>query len=327
MAEPHDAQTSPEQLGTVDHHLAYLRLGFSAAQYAALATQAAQHVWSHVDYLATLVEGEAHVRRDRATKSRIRLARFPVIKTLEQFRWDWPTRINRLQVQNHFRLGFIQDKANVIFLGGVGLGKTHLATALGYTACLQGYSVLFASAIAVINTLAAAKSAGRLKVELKKYTKPALLILDELGYLPIDKVGADLLFQVISLRYEQGALIITSNRAFKEWPTIFNHDNTLTSAVLDRLLHHADTIIIEGKSFRMKDQLESYPALPRARRTYAFSLRRASACPCICRIFPQLTPPHAWRISPNRLSYIFTQSLTSITVNRRVGTQEMLKRL
>jgi DNA replication protein len=123
MAEPHDAQTPQEQLGTVDHHLAYLRLGFIAAQYAALATQAAQHAWSHVDYLAKLLEGEAHVRRDRATKSRIRLARFPVIKTLEQFRWDWPTRINRLQVQNHFRLGFIQDKANVIFLGGVGLGK------------------------------------------------------------------------------------------------------------------------------------------------------------------------------------------------------------
>ena len=97
----------------------------------------------------------------------------------------------------------------------------------------------------------------RLKAELKKYTKPALLILDELGYLPIDKTGADLLFQVISLRYEQGALILTSNRAFKEWPTICNHGSTLTSAVLDRLLHHAATIIIEGKSFRMKDQLES----------------------------------------------------------------------
>jgi DNA replication protein DnaC len=165
--------------------------------------------------------------------------------------------MNRLQVQNHFRLAFIQDKANLIFLGGVGLGKTHLATALGSAACLQGYSVLFASAMDVINTLAAAKSAGRLKAELKKYTRPALLILDELGSLPIDKTGADLLFQVIRLRYEQGALILPSNRAFKEWPTIFNQDSTLTSAVLDRLLHHADTIIIEGKSFRMKDQLES----------------------------------------------------------------------
>ena len=136
-------------------------------------------------------------------------------------------------------------------------GKTHLATALGYAACLQGSSVLFASAIDVINTLAAAKNAGRLKAELKKYTKPALLILDELGYLPIDKAGADLLFQVISLRYEQGAIVLTSNRAFKEWPKIFNNDSTLTAAILDRLLHHAETVIIEGKSFRMKDQLES----------------------------------------------------------------------
>ena len=117
--------------------------------------------------------------------------------------------------------------------------------------------MLFASAIDVINTLAAAKSAGRLKAALKQYTKPALLILDELGYLPIDKAGADLLFQVISLRYEQGAIMMTSNRALKEWPKLFNQDSTLTAAILDRLLHHADTVIIEGKSFRMKDQIES----------------------------------------------------------------------
>lgn len=257
MSASQNPQPVTTPSGDVEQHLTYLKLAFIAQHYAPLATQAAQHEWSHVVYLARLMEGEANLRRDRATKSRIRLARFPVIKTLEQFRWDWPTRINRLQVQNHFHLKFIKDKANLILLGGVGLGKTHLATALGYTACLQGYSVLFTSAIDVINTLSAAKSAGRLKAELKKYTKPALLILDELGYLPIDKTGADLLFQVISLRYEQGAIIITSNRAFKEWPVIFNHDSTLTSAVLDRLLHHADTIIIEGKSFRMKDQIES----------------------------------------------------------------------
>ena len=127
---------------------------------------------------------------------------------------------------------------------------------LGYTACLQGYAVLFASAIDVINTLAAAKNAGRLKPELKKYTKPALLILDELGYLPIDKSGADLLFQVISLRYEQGSIMLTSNRAFKEWPRMFNNDRTLTAAILDRLLHHAETVVIEGKSFRMRGQIE-----------------------------------------------------------------------
>jgi DNA replication protein DnaC len=257
MSARNPTQELTPPLRDVEHHLTYLKLPFIAAQYAELATQAVQKEWSHVDYLARLLEGEADFRRDRATNSRIRLARFPVIKTLEQFRWDWPTRINRLQVQNHFHLEFIKAKANLIFLGGVGLGKTHLATALGYTACLQGYSVLFTSAIEVINSLAAARSAGRLKAELKKYTKPALLILDELGYLPIDKAGADLLFQVISLRYEQGAVVITSNRAFKEWPKIFNNDSILTSAILDRLLHHAETVIIEGKSFRMKDQLES----------------------------------------------------------------------
>lgn len=256
MSDSTNTPPTTSLAGDVEHHLSYLKLSFMAQHYAELATQAAQKMWPHVDYLARLLEGEANLRQDRATKSRIRLARFPVLKTLEQFRWDWPTRITRLQVQHHFHLEFIQAKANLLFLGGVGLGKTHLATALGYAACLQGYSVLFASAIDVINTLVAAKNAGRLKAELKKYTKPALLILDELGYLPIDKVGADLLFQVISLRYEQGAIVITSNRAFKDWPKIFNNDSTLTAAILDRLLHHAETIIIEGKSFRMKDQID-----------------------------------------------------------------------
>jgi DNA replication protein DnaC len=180
-----------------------------------------------------------------------------VIKTLDQFNWSWPKKINRMQVKNLFRLQFVADKSNVIFLGGVGLGKSHLAAALGYQACLKGHSVLFATAVDVINTLAAAQAAGRLKQELKKYIRPSLLVLDELGFLPIDKAGADLLFQVISLRYEQGALVITSNRAFKDWVEIFNNDSTLTSAILDRLLHHAETVIIEGMSYRMKDKLES----------------------------------------------------------------------
>ena len=256
MAEHTNLPTLPERLGDVDAHLASRKLPCIAAHSATLAKDAAHKAWSHVDSLATLLEGEADLRRDRATKSRMRLARFPVSKTVEPCRWDWPTRMNRLQGQNHFRLAFLQDTANLLFLGGVGLGKTHWATALGYAACLQGHSVLFASAIDVINTLAAAKSAGRLKPERKKYPKPALLLLDELGSLPIDKTGADLLCQVISLRYEQGAIMVTSNRAFKEWPKIFNHDSTLTSAILDRLLHHADTVIIEGRSFRMKEQLE-----------------------------------------------------------------------
>ncbi len=191
---------------------------------------------------------------------RLKEARFPVLKTLEQFRCDWPKKINRLAVQNLFRLNFIKEKANVIFLGTVGLGKTHLATALGYAACLQGYSVLFANAINVINELSAAQKYGSLKLQFKKYLAPTVLILDEVGYLPIDQHGADLLFQTISQRYERGSIILTTNKAFKQWPSIFNNDSTITSAVLDRLLHHAETVVIEGSSFRMKDQLEPPPA-------------------------------------------------------------------
>jgi len=186
---------------------------------------------------------------------RVQAAHFPVIKTLEQFHWDWPKKINRLQVQNLFRLQFLEQHANAIFLGTVGLGKTHLATALGYAACLEGHSVLFANAINVINQLSAAQTTGRLKSELRKYLRPRLLILDEIGYLPIDQHGADLLFQVISQRYERGSIVLTTNKPFKQWATIFNNDGTLASAVLDRLLHHAETVVIEGPSFRMKDHL------------------------------------------------------------------------
>lgn len=236
--------------------LRLLGLTFMAEHYATLAATAARDHQSHADYLAALITGELNLRRDRATLRRIKQARFPVIKTVDQFSWSWPKKINRMAIQNLFRLQFIADRANVVFLGTVGLGKTHLATALGYTACLAGKSVLFATAVDTINTLAAAQAANRLKSELKKYLAPSLLILDELGYLPIDKHGADLLFQVISQRYERGATIITSNRAYKEWPAIFNNDSTLTAALLDRLLHHAETMVIEGLSYRMKDHIE-----------------------------------------------------------------------
>jgi DNA replication protein DnaC len=237
--------------------LRLLGLTFMAEQHSALATTAARDAVGHLDYLAGLTAGELNLRRDRATLRRLKSARFPVIKTLDQFSWSWPKKINRMAVQNLFRLQFVDDRANVIFLGTVGLGKTHLATALGYTACLAGKSVLFATAVDAINTLAAAQAANRLKAELKKYLTPSLLILDELGYLPIDKHGADLLFQIISQRYERGATIITSNRAYKQWPEIFNNDSTLTSALLDRLLHHAETMVIEGPSYRMKNQIEA----------------------------------------------------------------------
>lgn len=244
-------------VSNLDQHLGYLKLNNIREHYQAMAKIAAQKQWTHIDYLTELIAAQTNHRQDRATERRISQARFPQIKTLEQFVWSWPQKINRQQVQNLFRLNFVEDKSNVVLLGGVGLGKTHLATALGYQACLKGHSVLFTTAINTINTLIAAQSTGRLKQELNKYLKPNLLILDELGYLPVDKNGSDMLFQIISHRYEHGSLMITTNRAFKDWPEIFNNDSTLTSALLDRLLHHTETIVIEGKSYRMKDIIET----------------------------------------------------------------------
>ena len=238
-------------------NLAALRLPFIQEHCQTLAATAARDSVPHLDYLARLIEGEAALRADRAVARRIQAARFPVIKTIETFRWDWPKQINRLQVLDLFRLQFVQDKSNVILLGLVGLGKTHLASALGYAACQKGMNVLFANAIDVINTLSAAQTRGQLKTELRRYTTPTLLVLDELGYLPIDQRGADLLFQVLSARYERASTVITTNKAFKQWTSIFNGDATITSAVLDRLLHHAETVVIEGSSYRMKDRIES----------------------------------------------------------------------
>ncbi len=232
--------------------LVYLRLPYIRENHEAVAQLAARKQWTHIHYLEELVKQESNLRWDRTIKRRIRMARFPVIKTLDQFNWSWPKKINQAQIKNLFRLKFIEEKSNVVFIGGVGLGKTHLASALGYQACLKGHTVLFTSAIDIINNLVSAQHTGVLKQELKKYLKPALLAIDELGYLPIDKIGADLLFQIISQRYEQGSIVITTNRVFKEWPQIFNNDSTLTSALLDRLLHHTEAVVIEGKSYRMK---------------------------------------------------------------------------
>jgi DNA replication protein DnaC len=232
-----------------------LQLQYALENLDALSQQAQQKNWSHRDYLDRLLEGECERRQAHATARRLQQARFPVSKTLGDFDWNWPTKINRAQVQDLFRLEFVPTHANVIFVGDVGLGKTHLATALGRQACEAGHSVRFTTAVGMVNTLAAAHATQRLRKELRRYTRPALLVIDELGYLPIDKLGADLLFQVFSARYERGAILLTTNKTYKHWPGIFNNDATLASAVLDRLLHHAETVVIQGKSYRTKERV------------------------------------------------------------------------
>ena len=246
----------PNPSSVLLEQLQYLQLPFIKSQHTDLAGEAARQNWDHQEYLRRLIDGEYDQRRQKCIQRRIKAARIPVVKTLEQFLWEWPTKINRLQVQNLFRLEFIPQKANVVFLGTGGLGKTHLATALAYAACLEGHSVLFTDAIAVVNDLTAAQQVGNLKRAIKKYLRRAALLLDEVGYLAIDQRGADLLFQVISQRYERGSIILTTNKPFKQWPSIFANDSTIASAVLDRLLHHAETVLIQGRSYRMKDKTE-----------------------------------------------------------------------
>jgi DNA replication protein DnaC len=235
--------------------LTNLKLIYPLQNLATLTDQAARETWSHQDYLDRLLEGECQRREANSIARRLKEARFPLHKDLAGFNWSWPKKINRPQIQNLFRLAFLEDHTNVIFIGGVGMGKTHLATALGRHACDHGHSVLFTTAVDIVNTLAAAQAAQRLRVELRRYTRPDLLVVDELGYLPIDKLGADLLFQVVSQRYEHGSMLLTTNKTYKHWPDVFNNDAALTSAVLDRILHHAETILIEGSSYRMKDRV------------------------------------------------------------------------
>ncbi len=230
--------------------LTYLKLPFMRQHFEELSAEATRKKWTHVQFLKALVEGEADLRNDKGVARRIKQAQFPVIKSLEEFDFTWPKSINRVQVQDLFRLKFVEKNANVIMMGQVGLGKTHLSIALGHAACEQGYRVLFTTAVDAINALSAAQMAGRLNIELKKYLRPDVLVVDEVGYLPVDKRGADLLFQVVSKRYERGSIVLTTNKEYKKWAEIFNNDATLTSAMLDRLLHHSETVVITGKSKR-----------------------------------------------------------------------------
>jgi DNA replication protein DnaC len=241
----------PEDLTEV---LRRLSLTTIAEHYEDLGREAAREGLSHVEYLRRLAEAETATRYERSVQRRTKAARLPVLKTLEQFNWSWPSKINRAQIQDLFRLRFVEQNTNVVFIAGVGLGKTHLAVALAHSACLHNVPTLFVPAVEIVNTLSAAQATNTLSKALKAYVAPRLLVVDELGYLPMDKHGADLLFQVISARYERGAIIITTNTAYNQWPRIFNNDATLTTAILDRLVHHCETVTIEGKSYRMKDK-------------------------------------------------------------------------
>lgn len=235
---------------SLQDNLRTLRLPYLLEHAVSTAEEAARAGTGHLRFLEDLIAGEAALRHDRGVARRIAAARFPVLKTMTTWDWNWPKKLNRMQIEHLLRLDFLDAHENVIFAGPTGVGKTHLAVALCHAACLAGKSVLFTAAIDVVNRLSAAESARQLHREMRRYLTPNLLALDELGYLPLDKRGAELLFQVISKRYEAGSILITTNIAFKDWPQIFAGDATMTSALLDRLLHHAQPVLIEGDSYR-----------------------------------------------------------------------------
>ena len=237
--------------------LAELQLTWMVQNHEEELAEAARKNRTAEELLLRLVRGELDARHERAVRRRIKEAKLKGVRTLEDFDFAWPAKINRDQVRHLFTLSFIKQADNVVFIGGVGLGKTHLAAALARQACLKRLSVLFTSAVDIVNTLTEARAHSDLRVAMRKYTRPKLMVVDELGYIPLDKVGAELLFQVFCARYETASTIITTNRAYREWASTFANDATITSAVLDRVTHHCETVLIEGKSYRMKDRIEN----------------------------------------------------------------------
>jgi DNA replication protein DnaC len=243
---------SPKRREKLLADLAELKLHRIAEVYQEMLDEAARKQSSMLDVLEVLVAEELAVRRNRALANRIKRACLPPRKTLENYDFTWPKRIPKQSILRLFDGDFVAQHACAVFIGPTGTGKSHLLNALGYAACEKGISVRFTRVVDMINDLVAAQRRGALQKALRDYTRPQLLLLDELGYLPIDKRGADLLFQVVAARYESGSVVVSTNRAFRDWGTTFDVDNTLASAMIDRLMHHGEPIVIEGESYRMK---------------------------------------------------------------------------
>ena len=243
--------TSPSQL---DRDLDQLRLPEIAKRYQEILDDAARKGSSMLEVLAILIGVERTARDQRALERRLREARLPLRKTLAEYNFQFPKRISKTAIVRLFDCDFIPRHGCAVLIGPTGTGKSHLLSALGYVACEKGHSVRHVRVVDRINHLTTAQINGLLGKALKSYTRPDLLLLDELGYLPIDKRGADLLFQVIAARYETGSIVLTTNRPFREWGTLFDVDNTLATALIDRLMHHGEALVIKGESYRMKDK-------------------------------------------------------------------------
>ena len=210
---------------------------------------------SVLDALIHLTDKEIEYKNEMASKIQITVAGFPFVKKVEDFNFDFQPSVNKAEIKDLCTLRFIENKENILFYGTPGVGKTHLATAIGVEAASKRYLTYFISCHDLIQNLRKAYNENRLETRLKHYNKYKLLIIDEIGYLPIDKLGANLFFQLITKRYEHNSTIITTNQPFSKWGDVFS-DVTLANAILDRLLHHSHIIKIVGPSYRTKDVYE-----------------------------------------------------------------------
>ena len=237
---------------------AALSLTAIGRDYANLADEAARKKLSFTDYLEQVLQAEHALRQERSREMLVKLATFPSVKTLEEFDFKAAEGVPKARMQELAGLAFIERRENVILLGPSGTGKTHLAISLGVRAIERGYKVRFITAADLMLQLEKARREGRYEQYLRRaLLGPRLLILDEIGYMPLDKQQADLFFHVVAKRYEQGSVILTSNLSFGEWETTFGGNAALTSAMLDRLLHHAHVIQIRGESYRLREARQS----------------------------------------------------------------------
>jgi DNA replication protein DnaC len=239
-----------------------LKLGLTnlAEEAGALVARAEADQMGYHDFLDLALEEEVGVREGRRFRNALKLSGLPHHKTMDDFDFAFQPDLDVRKVKDLATLAFVGARANVALLGPPGVGKSHLACSLAMAACQAGYSVYFTSIDDLVRKLRTAQTTGRLSRQLQVYLRPAVLVIDEVGYLPLDRAEANLVFQLVSRRYERGSIILTSNKTFAEWGGVFG-DDVLATAILDRLLHHCDVISINGPSYRLKNRLAP-PAQP-----------------------------------------------------------------